>query len=200
MATRSLHSSLVGIFGLFCIAIVACAKETVADSNSDLTQADAASTSDDAASSSDAAASMFDFDVQRRCTITAYESAVEPTKFAVGDYLVNSASSTTPGTIALSKIARRDEAGHVTEARFALNMRRDATHPTHMLTPYSPLHLTAEDARTLSFHSPIEFPDDTSTLKLSIPEDHPESVIFEFYETVHGNFGRSLTMDCVESR
>jgi hypothetical protein len=132
----------------------------------------------------------------RFCNVTAYQSAGEPTKFAVGDYAISSVSVTTPSAIPLSKFVRTDETGQITEARFGVYFRRTATQSANLLTPYSPLPLLSRDATSLVFGTPPDTAGgDRSTFKVSAPGGLAV-VVFDFDETVHGHPGRTMTIAC----
>lgn len=137
-----------------------------------------------------------DYSVARFCSVTAYSSAVEATKFAVGDFVVAGASGTTAAAFPLSKIVMRDDEGKPTEVRFFLYLRHDATSHSQLLTPYSPMPFAEQTATSLTFRTPADVSTtDVSTMKISLPKDD-DVLTIEFSETVHGKPGRDITLAC----
>lgn len=131
----------------------------------------------------------------RLCTVTAYESATEPTKFPVGAYAVSSVSTTTPSPMPLSKFLRSDDSGRPTDAHFAIYFRRSATQSANLLTPYTPLPLASDDGTSMIFATPPDTPgDDRSKLTVTAPSG--SSVALQFDEIVHGHPGRTMTVEC----
>jgi hypothetical protein len=136
-----------------------------------------------------------DLAAPRLCTVTAYASATEPTKFAVGDFAVSSSSVATPSALPLSSIVRTDDAGQPTEARFAVSFRRPSTGHTSLFTPYSPLPLASRDVTSMTFATPADTPgDDRSMMKLTAP--NAATAVLELDETVHGHPGRTIAIEC----
>jgi hypothetical protein len=152
---------------------------------------------DSAQAANSSAGLEIDLAVPRFCTITAYESPTEGTKFAVGDFAVGSAAITTPTAMPLSKVVRTDEAGQLTEARFGIYFRHLNGRPPSLLTPYTPLPLRARDATSMTFETPPDIPgggSELSTLRITAPD--AGTVVLEFTETVHGQHSRSMTIAC----